>query len=54
MWGVVYQSSNGAGFALEFIGDLHDSSNGTAEAGAGTDGLVAISASKAGQGRGVN
>ena len=28
MWGVVYQSSNGAGFALEFIGDMHDSSAG--------------------------
>ncbi len=27
MWGVVYQSSNGAGFALEFIGDMHDSSS---------------------------
>ena len=26
MWGVVYQSSNAAGFALEFIGDMHDSS----------------------------
>ena len=26
MWGVVYKSSNGAGFALEFIGDMHDSS----------------------------
>jgi hypothetical protein len=26
MWGVVYQSTNGAGFALEFIGDMHDSS----------------------------
>ncbi len=26
MWGVVYQQSNGAGFALEFIGDMHDSS----------------------------
>ena len=26
MWGVVYQTSNGAGFALEFIGDMHDSS----------------------------
>jgi hypothetical protein len=32
MWGVVYQSSNGAGFALEFIGDMHDSSSaGTSE-----------------------
>jgi len=28
MWGVVYQSANGAGFALEFIGDMHDSSAG--------------------------
>jgi len=28
MWGVVYQSSNGAGFALEFIGDMHDSNSG--------------------------
>ena len=27
MWGVVYQTSNGAGFALEFIGDMHDSSS---------------------------
>ena len=26
MWGVVYKPSNGAGFALEFIGDMHDSS----------------------------
>ena len=26
MWGVVYQEANGAGFALEFIGDMHDSS----------------------------
>jgi len=27
MWGVVYQESNGAGFSLEFIGDMHDSSS---------------------------
>jgi hypothetical protein len=26
MWGVVYQTSNGAGFAMEFVGDMHDSS----------------------------
>ena len=26
MWGVVYQESNGAGFAMEFVGDMHDSS----------------------------
>ena len=25
MWGVVYQESNGAGFSLEFVGDMHDS-----------------------------
>ena len=36
MWGVVYQSSNGAGFALEFIGDMHDSSaSGTFGGGRG-------------------
>ena len=33
MWGVVYQSSNGAGFALEFIGDMHDSSSGGTHGG---------------------
>ena len=54
MWGVVYQSSNGAGFALEFIGDMHDSSNGTAEEGASADGLFAKHTKKTGQGRGVN
>ena len=27
MWGVVYQTANGAGFALEFIGDMHDSTS---------------------------
>jgi len=27
MWGVVYQESNGAGFSLEFVGDMHDSSS---------------------------
>jgi hypothetical protein len=36
MWGVVYQESNGAGFSLEFIGDMHDSSAaGTATQGHG-------------------
>ena len=33
MWGVVYQSSNGAGFALEFIGDMHDSSANSSPGG---------------------
>jgi len=40
MWGVVYQSSNAAGFALEFIGDMHDSSAaGTLGGGCGTFGV---------------
>ena len=40
MWGVVYQSSNGAGFALEFIGDMHDSSAAGTESGyCGTNGV---------------
>ena len=56
MWGVVYQSSNGSGFALEFIGDMHDSSasgsSGTAHEARG----VLISGGKhgAGAGRGIN
>ena len=33
MWGVVYQSSNGAGFALEFIGDMHDPVSGSSPGG---------------------
>jgi hypothetical protein len=38
MWGVVYQESNGAGFSLEFIGDMHDSSaSGTPTQGRGVD-----------------
>ena len=40
MWGVVYKSDNGAGFALEFIGDMHDSSAaGTIGGGCGTNGV---------------
>lgn len=51
MWGVVYQSSNGAGFALEFIGDMHDSSLGTAI----TDrGFMAKQKLGTGAGRGLN
>jgi hypothetical protein len=52
MWGVVYKSSNGAGFALEFVGDMHDSSimpNTSAEKGdLGTD------KESTGAGRGIN
>ena len=63
MWGVVYQSSNGAGFALEFIGDMHDSSSQSPGGGLHTGnereyGLqsegFAISQQTAGGGRGIN
>ena len=63
MWGVVYQSSNGAGFALEFIGDMHDSSSQSPggglhsgnerEYGLQSDGF-AITQQAAGGGRGIN
>ena len=56
MWGVVYQSSNGAGFALEFIGDMHDS-NSTNEvvdlSAIGAQGF-AIDQQTQGGGRGLN
>ena len=55
MWGVVYQTSNGAGFALEFVGDMHDSSvtgSGTfVEAATGTEILLK---NTSGAGRGIN
>ena len=56
MWGVVYQSSNGAGFALEFIGDMHDSSAagsfvGTIEP---AEGAAVLSNNTTGAGRGIN
>ena len=60
MWGVVYQESNGAGFSLEFIGDMHDSSaSGTVQwNGAGRkEHLHQASADgmgRAGAGRGAN
>lgn len=56
MWGVVYQSSNGAGFALEFIGDMHDS-NSTNEvvdlSAIGAQGF-AVDQQTQGGGRGLN
>ena len=56
MWGVVYQSSNGAGFALEFIGDMHDSSvAGTLLAGDGkAQGHLSTLSNSTGMGRGIN
>ena len=54
MWGVVYQESNGAGFSLEFIGDMHDSSASGVASGADITGGNdhAHSASSAGMGSG--
>jgi len=53
MWGVVYQASNGAGFALEFIGDMHDSTGtgGTLQEAQGHD---IVGTSSSGAGRGIN
>jgi hypothetical protein len=57
MWGVVYQTSNGAGFALEFIGDMHDSSIAGSHTDAITQGQTghALGAvMEGGAGRGIN
>ena len=56
MWGVVYQSSNGAGFALEFIGDMHDSSvAGTVLSEDGqAQGHLFLLSNSSGMGRGIN
>lgn len=52
MWGVVYIPSSGTGFAMEFIGDAHDSTIGnvTDGAGLGTD----AGRNFTGAGRGIN
>ena len=57
MWGVVYQTSNGAGFALEFIGDMHDSSvagNFTVKGVQEAVGNTILLTNTSGAGRGVN
>ena len=54
MWGVVYQTSNGAGFAMEFVGDMHDSTasgSGLVEPAVGQE---IIKKNSSGTGRGVN
>lgn len=51
IWGVVFQESNGAGFALEFIGDMHDSTIGSATNNAK---LKADDSVATGAGRGIN
>ena len=54
MWGVVYQSANGAGFALEFVGDMHDSSVAGSEVVQEADGTAMLGANTSGAGRGIN
>ena len=62
MWGVVYQTANGAGFALEFVGDMHDSVHLFNDAKTGViakfsnqaTGQGSVEANSSGSGRGVN
>lgn len=54
MWGVVYQTSNGAGFALEFIGDMHDSSAAGSLTVMPADGTLILKGNTSGAGRGIN
>ena len=53
MWGVVYQTSNGSGFAMEFVGDMHDSSSAGSTAYP-SYGATAIKSNSSGFGRGIN
>ena len=54
MWGVVYQTANGAGFSLEFIGDMHDSTVAGILTPLEAVGTAAIKSDNAGHGRGIN
>ena len=54
MWGVVYQTANGAGFALEFIGDMHDSSGSGNLAHLAAVGHTVLKTDLPGVGRGIN
>jgi hypothetical protein len=49
MWGVVFIPSSGTGFAMEFVGDSHDSSLGQS-----TRGLQPLAFEFTGPGRGIN
>jgi hypothetical protein len=51
MWGVVFIPSSGTGFAMEFVGDAHDS---TIPFGIAGDSLKAVSGTHTGAGRGIN
>jgi hypothetical protein len=50
MWGVVYIPSSGTGFAMEFIGDAHDSTIGPVSNGIDPNGARVFT----GAGRGIN
>ena len=54
MWGVVYQTANGAGFALEFVGDMHDSSVSGSKIVFESNGHQPRGNNTTGAGRGVN
>jgi len=54
MWGVVYQSANGAGFALEFVGDMHDSNVSGSLSVLEASGHEIVAKTNAGAGRGIN
>ena len=54
MWGVVYQTANGAGFALEFIGDMHDSNVSGINKPLEAEGHAFLKSDNAGHGRGIN
>ena len=67
MWGVIYKTSNGAGFAMEFVGDMHDSTSidcvsrlihlrGAApcDAHPAATGFSEVEANTSGSGRGIN
>jgi len=53
MWGVVYRTANGAGFAMEFIGDMHDSSAMGSSAYPAI-GIFPTASNTSGVGRGIN
>ena len=54
MWGVVYQTSNGAGFAMEFVGDMHDSAVSGSYVVEPATGTLILKSNSSGAGRGIN
>jgi len=54
MWGVVYQIANGAGFSLEFIGDMHDSTATGLVVNQNASGHEFLKKNTSGSGRGIN